>query len=117
MDTMATVDLTRRPVTILDLAKYRGVKANDDGSITGGEFERVGLAIMGGCEVCGASIAAYNAYPCKTGYWRCSGCLSYELAWFDVKQADREIFGEDFCPVCGEKLDEPCLWHEHEVGG
>lgn len=62
-------------VTVLDVAVGRGAMAVEDGGITGGEFERVGLPMLGGCEVCGASIAAYNAYPSKSGYLRCRGCV------------------------------------------
>lgn len=60
-------------ITILDVAYTRLGKSG--GNLTGGDFESVGLQIMGGCEGCGASLAAYNAYPSTTGYWRCRDCL------------------------------------------
>lgn len=64
-----------KPITILDVAQARGAKPEPDGTLTGAEFERVGLAILGGCQVCGASVAAYNAYPSCTGFWRCEDCV------------------------------------------
>lgn len=54
------------PINICNLANFiLGYEA-----VTGEDFEKAGLAIMGGCQQCGASIACYNAYPSKTGYWR-----------------------------------------------
>jgi hypothetical protein len=32
----------------------------------------VGLDMLGGCVVCEASIASYNGYPSKSGYWKCA---------------------------------------------
>lgn len=34
-----------------------------------------GLNLIGGCELCEATLAAYNAYPSRSGYWRCSDCI------------------------------------------
>lgn len=62
------------PVTVLDVALARGAH-EVDGTINGAEFERVGLPIFGGCQGCGATIAAYNAYPSRTGYLRCRQCI------------------------------------------
>lgn len=80
-------------VTFLALAKFRGAKADEDGGINGGEFVRVGLDIMGGCQVCGATLAAYNGYPSKSGFWRCKDCL-YDEGWTDVAQVNADIFGD-----------------------
>ena len=46
--------------------------------ITGEVFEKHGLPIYGGCELCGAGIAAYNAYPSRTGFIRCKNCIGDE---------------------------------------
>ena len=83
-------------VTILELAKHRGAE-EVEGSINGAEFEKVGLPIMGGCEICGATIAAYNACPTRTGYLRCNReeCLGYE-GFENVEEADRFIFPEEY---------------------
>jgi hypothetical protein len=44
--------------------------------LTLGDFDEAGVSMLGGCEVCGASVAAYNACPSKSGYIRCaSGCI------------------------------------------
>lgn len=54
----------------------------------------MGLEILGGCEVCGASIAAYNACPSQTGYWRCSsGCIADE-GYASAADADLALFSE-----------------------
>lgn len=79
------------PVTILKLALYRLGLPDDTSSLNGAQFAEVGLQIMGGCEVCGATLAAYNACPSKSGYWRClNGCIGND-GWYDVALADREI--------------------------
>jgi hypothetical protein len=63
-------------ITILQVAEARGAQRDDRGGINGAEFERVGLPIIGGCGHCGATVAAYNACPSKTGYLLCaSGCI------------------------------------------
>ena len=59
-------------ITVLDVAKARGVKEDDRGCINASEFERVGLPVIGGCACCQATIAAYNAAPTKTGYLMCA---------------------------------------------
>jgi hypothetical protein len=64
------------PVTILDIAKARGLKVDKDGGSTMPDFFEVGLGMLGGCERCESSIAAYNAYPSITGFWRCKDCIA-----------------------------------------
>lgn len=91
-----------RPVTVLQLAEYRlGRKA-----VTQADFTEAGLDIMGGCYVCGASLAAYNAYPGKGGYWLCADHVG-DTGWATVEDADADIFGgedegeQGECPKCG----------------
>lgn len=62
-------------ITILDLALHLGAKAEEDGAIPASEIQRVGLPFMGGCLHCQATIAAYNAYPSKSGYLKCADCI------------------------------------------
>jgi hypothetical protein len=75
-------------VSILDVAFARGVK-EVDGTINGAEFERVGLPFMGGCQGCGASIAAYNAYPSKSGYLQCRDCIE-GIGFASVEDFERQ---------------------------
>lgn len=76
------------PITVSELADHRlGRRAEH-----GGDFEEAGLPIMGGCVGCGASVAAYNAFPSRSGYLACRDCVG-GAGWNDVKQADRDIFG------------------------
>lgn len=82
------------PITVLDLALHRGVKEDDNGNISMGALEDVGLPFMGGCSICGASIAAYNACPSKSGYLKCaSGCID-EDGFETVEEANADLFGE-----------------------
>lgn len=86
------------PITILQLAEHRGAKADERGAINGEEFHRVGLAIMGGCQ-CTATIAAYNAYPSKSGYWRCEDCIEQAGDGYDtVQEANAAIFSTKGAP-------------------
>lgn len=79
-------------VTIQELADYRlGREAS-----TGADYAAAGVAILGGCECCGAGLAAYNAYPARTGWWRCGSCIA-DLGWQTVEEADRDIFGPEGC--------------------
>lgn len=75
-------------ITILDLAKHRGVEQQPDGTITGQAFEDVGLPFLGGCQRCGASIAAYNMYPSRTGYVQCSHCIDEEIGFTTCEEAE-----------------------------
>lgn len=64
------------PITVLDVAIAHGAKRDEKGCINGSEFDRLGLPICGGCEICSASIAAYNACPGRYGYLRCKACIA-----------------------------------------
>lgn len=77
-------------VTILDVAIGKGATPNDKGGYTGSEFERLGLPMLGGCEVCGATIAAYNAYPSTSGYLRCADDID-DLGFASVEDFDAWI--------------------------
>ena len=76
-------------ITILDLALFRGAK-EVNGSISAKEVNRVGLPFVGGCMHCQATIAAYNAYPSKAGYLKCSDCIGDD-GWETVEQADKDL--------------------------
>lgn len=75
------------PVTILAIAAHRLGRT----PVTGGDFEEAGLAIMGGCAGCGATLAAYNAYPSTDGYWHCSDCIG-DTGYPDAAAAVAAIF-------------------------
>ena len=80
------------PITIAELADYRlGRKAS-----TGQDFIDAELDIMGGCQVCGASLAAYNACPSKTGFWRCANGCIYNEGWETVEEANADIFESEY---------------------
>ena len=80
-------DETPNAVTVLELAEHRlGHRAEH-----GGHFEQAGLPIMGGCQVCEATIAAYNACPSTTGFLRCGDCIG-PFGWETVEQANQDLF-------------------------
>ncbi len=60
------------PITILDYVKS---VAGEKDFYTAEDCLAAGVDILGGCQLCGAVIAVYNAYPSVTGYWRCAGCI------------------------------------------
>ena len=76
-------------ITIADLAKFR--LGRD--AVSGSDFGEASLPIMGGCEVCYASIAAYNAYPSLSGFIRCAAHIGDD-GWESAEEADAAIFDE-----------------------
>jgi hypothetical protein len=80
-------------ITIMELAEHRGLLHEDDGTVNGSAFYDVGLDFLGGCAVCGASIAAYNAYPSRSGSWKCAECIDGD-GWNDVAEANADIFAD-----------------------
>ena len=77
-------------VTIYDVAVALGAREGADGSMSGAEFERLGLPMFGGCQGCGASLAAYNAHPQRNGYLACGDCA--RDGWDDAASAARDLF-------------------------
>lgn len=89
-------DNEKGPVTILDLAVFRGAQESESGGFTMGAIESTGLPFMGGCARCGACIAAYNACPSRCGYLMCSsGCIGDD-GWDSVERANIELFPEEY---------------------
>jgi len=86
------------PVTVQELAFHRGLKTEPDGSYNMAAINAVGLEMLGGCELCAASIAAYNAYPSKSGFWRCRHCIG-DSGWETVEEANAALFGNLPPPV------------------
>ena len=59
-------------ITILDYVKS---VVGDKDLYTVEDCLASGVDILGGCQGCHAVIAAYNAYPSTSGYWRCADCI------------------------------------------
>lgn len=78
-------------ITVMQLATHRlGRDARN-----GADFQEAQLPIMGGCQVCEATVAAYNSCPSTSGYLRCAnGCIGDD-GFATVEEADRAIFGEE----------------------
>ena len=84
-------------VTIHELAVHRlramgKIGEGEPGSMSGQDYFDAGLDIMGGCQVCEASLACYNGYPSKSGYWKCRDCIDGD-GWESAVEADTAIFG------------------------
>jgi predicted RNA-binding Zn-ribbon protein involved in translation (DUF1610 family) len=60
------------PITILDYVKSR---VGEKLLYFAQDFYSNGVEMLGGCEQCHATIAAYNAYPSRSGFWRCADCI------------------------------------------
>lgn len=88
--------MSREPegVTIMELARYRlGPGRGEQTTLTAEDLASVGLAILGGCFDCGATIAAYNAYPARDGYWKCDECIRGD-GYPTVQAANDGIFAD-----------------------
>jgi hypothetical protein len=85
------------PITILDYVKS---VAGDKDLYTAEDCLASGVDILGGCQGCHATIAAYNAYPSTSGYWRCADCIGTDgfatVADFTGHEAAIAV-----CPSCG----------------
>lgn len=67
-----------RPLSVLDIAIQLGLKADEDGNYSAEGLMRHGFAMIGGCQCCYATIACYNAFPSKNGYWKCRDCIDVD---------------------------------------
>lgn len=89
-----------RPVTIFDVAKFMGAKE----PFTLGTFEDLELPFFGGCQVCHATIAAYNACPSVNGYLRCAARCIGSYGYETVEEAFEAMFPEKIrTPDCCAK--------------
>jgi predicted RNA-binding Zn-ribbon protein involved in translation (DUF1610 family) len=88
------------PITILDYVKSQ---IGDKDTYTGTEIASCGFEMTGGCEICLATIAVYNAYPSHSGYWRCADCLA-DTGYSNIPEfkASLDVIA---CPGCGEFED------------
>jgi hypothetical protein len=82
------------PITILDYVKS---VVGEKTIYTVEDFAGAGVEMIGGCQVCGATLGPYNAYPAKSGYWHCADCIgddgftTVEQFTAHETQADRAV--------------------------
>lgn len=100
---------TEKSITVFDVAIAWGARADEDGGVSGAEFARLGLPLVGGCEACGATIAAYNACPSRTGFLRCAASCIDGLGFATV--AEFEAFDRDD-EVAPDEPTPPGAWEE-----
>ena len=75
-------------LTILDIALAKGAAQDAQGRISGGEFDRLGLLMMSGCQRCGATLGPYGAYPSRTGLIQCGECIADDMSFATVAEFD-----------------------------
>ena len=83
------------PITILDYVKS---VVGDKDLYTAEDCLASGVDILGGCQGCHATIAAYNAYPSTSGYWRCADCIGDDGYATVADFVAAELIT---CPACG----------------
>jgi hypothetical protein len=118
-------------ITIQQLANYRLGKE----ATTGEDFQKARLPMLGGCEICHATVACYNSCPSHSGNIRCDDCIGDD-GWDTVEEANMDIFMEDFYAVYDlnddshhgtyltldeargcvafDKLEAWAIWHKNE---
>ncbi len=80
-------------ITVMQWADFRlGRPAS-----TEADFFEAKLAMIGGCRGCGATIAAYNAYPSRSGYWACADCIG-DRGFSSCKEANKVEFPDERNP-------------------
>lgn len=63
-------------ITMLEVvAQVLGRDLEIESEFSAGDFEQAGRPMLGGCQSCGATIAAYNMFPTRTGFTSCADCL------------------------------------------
>ena len=82
-------------ITILDYVKS---VVGDKDLYTAEDCLASGVDILGGCQGCHATIAAYNAYPSTSGYWRCADCIGNDGYATVADFTAAELIA---CPACG----------------
>ena len=85
------------PITILEYVK---AKTGDRATYTVEDHRWAGVDILGGCQICAATIASYNAYPSTFGYWRCADCIAGD-GFATVEDYQFSIDARAGCPSCG----------------
>ena len=85
------------PITILDYVKS---VVGDKDLYTAEDCLASGVDILGGCQGCQATIAAYNAYPSTSGYWCCADCIG-QGGFATVADFKAHTFAVVACPACG----------------
>jgi hypothetical protein len=85
------------PITILDYVKSI---VGDKDLYTAEDCLTAGVNIIGGCQGCEATLAAYNAYPSTLGYWRCAACIG-DTGFATAAEFKTHTLDIVACPACG----------------
>lgn len=106
--------LTALDIAVALLSEKRGVDLSEQTSFSGDDLAEVGIPILGGCSVCGATLGAYNATPQRSGYWACHSCArsGYEtIAQWKADYPDDESIGPASDATSDDGDTEPGGWY------
>jgi len=81
-------------ITIMEVAQAKGIKEDKHGGYNAQQFFDLGLPFFAGCQGCGATLGPDGAYPSKTGYIRCKGCICDEIGfktYADMQAWEKQI--------------------------
>lgn len=76
------------PITIQD---FVAAVLGERDQYSGADYQSCGVAMLGGCAGCHATIAGYNAYPSKKGVWMCGDCIG-DGGWATVREFAADTF-------------------------
>jgi hypothetical protein len=85
------------PITIFEYVKS---VVGDKDSYTDDDFFRNGTGTLGHCERCSVTLHAGNAFPARSGCWRCAGCIGQD-GFATVAEFKACTFTIEACPACG----------------
>lgn len=108
-------------ITILDYVK---TVVGDKDIYTAEDFAKAGVEMIGGCQTCAATLAPYNAYPSRSGYWRCADCIGddgfstvEDFTNFETGAGQNRNGSADdtcemllICPACGAVENITEIW-------
>jgi hypothetical protein len=102
------------PITILDYVKS---VVGDKDCYCAADFYGNGVDMLGGCEGCAATLGPYNAYPSRSGFWRCADCIG-DTGFATVADFETHPSAITACPSCGnaETISETRITTTEDTG-
>jgi hypothetical protein len=80
------------PIRVMDLVRLRLGLSDAVVEISGSMAADAGFPLIGGCEICHATVSIGNAYPSHSGYWRCRECIG-DTGWDSLEDAASDLWG------------------------
>jgi hypothetical protein len=95
MENENSTELEATPLTWLQILLAKNPELQKKKEITMEDCWDQGIDMIGGCEICQATIAVYNAFPSHSGHWRCKYCIE-DTGWTNMKEALEDLF---YCSI------------------